>query len=129
MQRPVNNTENKNIRRLLRRNQTIQETILWSKLRNNQTGFKWKRQVGVGSYIADFYCYQKNLVIEIDGAQHLDTASYDEERRIYFETLGIKTIRFGNNEINTNIHGVLIEIENELNSSTSPQPSPSQERE
>ena len=114
------NTSNKKLfRRSLRKNKTPQETLLWSRLRNNQTGYKWKRQVGIGKYIADFYCSEKKLVIEIDGSQHLDAISYDEQRDIYFESLQIQTIRFYNNEVSTNIDGVLQKIMSAVES-TSP---------
>lgn len=107
MPRTVNNFQRKDIRKELRRNQTAQEIILWAKLRNNQTGYKWKRQVSIGPYIADFYCWKKLLVVEIDGSQHLDNKKYDKEREGYFTTVGIRTIRFWNNEVNTNIEGVM----------------------
>ena len=107
MPRIVNNFKRREIRKELRKNQTPQETILWSRLRNNQTKQKWRRQVSIGPYIADFYCSKKLLVIEIDGSQHLDNKEYDKDREKYFLDLGITTLRFWNNEINTNIDGVL----------------------
>ena len=110
----------------LRKNQTPQEITLWAKLRNNQTGHKWKRQVSIGPYITDFYCWKKLLVVEIDGSQHLDNKEYDKEREKYFTELGIRTIRFWNNEINTNIDGVMQKIFNTLKDT--PHPSPLLER-
>ena len=107
MSRIVNNFKRKEARKELRKNQTPQEIILWSRLRDNQTSQKWKRQVSIGPYIADFYCSKKLLVIEIDGSQHLDNKKYDKDREEYFLNLGIKTIRFWNSEINTNIDSVL----------------------
>ena len=121
MPRIVNNFKRREIRKELRKNQTPQETILWSRLRNNQTKQKWRRQVSIGPYIADFYCSKKLLVIEIDGSQHLDNKEYDKDREKYFLDLGIKTIRFWNNEINTNIDGVLKIIMEKLE--TQPHPS------
>ena len=122
MPRIINNFLRKEIRKELRKNQTPQEIILWSKIRNNQTGQKWKRQVSIGPYIADFYCSKKLLVVEIDGSQHLNNQDYDKEREEYFLNLEIKTLRFWNNEINTNINGVLNLIEAELE--MQPHPSP-----
>ena len=122
MPRIVNNFKRKEIRKELRKNQTPQEIILWSKLRNNQTGQKWKRQVSIGPYIADFYCSKKLLAIEIDGSQHLDNKEYDMDREKYFLDLGIKTIRFWNNEVNTNIDGVLKIVMEKLE--IQPHPSP-----
>ena len=111
-----NKSENLNKRILLRRTQTPQEIILWSKLRNNQLGFKFKRQYSVGPYVLDFYCPIKKLAIEIDGSQHIENKDYDFERSKYLsEMFGIKLIRFWNNEINTNIDGVILKIIAELN--------------
>jgi very-short-patch-repair endonuclease len=122
MSRIINNFRRKNVRKELRRNQTPQEIILWSKIRNNQTNYKWKRQVSIGPYIADFYCWKKLLVLELDGSQHLENKEYDKEREKYFLDLGIKTIRFWNSEVNTNIDGVLKIIMEKLK--TQPHPSP-----
>ncbi len=107
MSRIVNNFKKLSVRKELRTSQTPQEMILWARLRNSQTGYKWKRQVSIGPYIADFYCWKKLLVIELDGSQHLDNKGYDKEREKYFLSLGIKTVRFWNNEVNTNINGVI----------------------
>jgi len=122
MPRIINNFRRKNVRKELRRNQTPQEIILWSKLRDSQTTYKWKRQVSIGPYIADFYCWKKLLVLELDGSQHLENKEYDKEREKYFLDLGIKTIRFWNSEVNTNIDGVLKIIMEKLK--TQPHPSP-----
>ncbi len=122
MQRIINNKNKIVVRKQLRRNQTPQEVILWSRLRNNKTKYKWKRQVSIGPYITDFYCRQKLLVIEIDGSQHIDDKKYDDERDLYFLNLGIITIRFWNNEINTNIDGVMQKIVSELEKKPHPSP-------
>lgn len=122
MPRIINNFKRKGVRKELRKNQTPQEIILWSKLRNNQTKYKWKRQVSIGSYIADFYCWKKLLIIELDGSQHLDNKEYDKDREKYFLNLGIKTIRFWNNEVNTNIEGVMKIILEELEKQPHPSP-------
>ena len=106
----INNPKNLSIRRNLRRTQTPQEIILWSKLRSRGTGYKWKRQVSIGKYIIDFYCPEKRLAVEIDGIQHDDNKEYDVERTEYLKTQGITVLRFWNNEVNTNIEGVLLMI-------------------
>ncbi len=102
------------MRKKLRRNQTPQETILWSRLRNNQTGYKWRRQVSMGKYVADFYCSEKKIIVEIDGSQHMSAQEYDTERDLYLKSLGCTVLRFWNNEINTNIEGVLMMIMKKL---------------
>ena len=124
MKRVINNQNQKEIRRELRRNQTPQEILLWSKIRNNQTGYKWRRQVSIGPYIADFYCREKFLVIEVDGSQHVENKEYDVERNDFFKSFGIRTLRFWNNEVNVSMEGVMIKIMSEIENTTSPPPSP-----
>lgn len=101
-------------RRDLRRTITPEERILWYKLWHNNLGYKFRRQHSIGNFIADFFCPEKRLIIELDGSQHLDNQEYDKERTEYFESLGIKVIRFWNNEINKNLNGVVMKIKEEL---------------
>ena len=98
-------------RRHLRSNATPQEVILWSRLKNNQLGYKFRRQHSFGKYITDFYCPEKQLIVEIDGSQHMEQEKYDMERTKFFESRGLCVIRFWNNEINTNIEGVVMKIQ------------------
>jgi len=109
----VNNISQKEKRRLLRKNQTIQEEKVWNFLRAHRNILKWRRQVSIGPYIADFYCRKKQLVIEIDGLQHVKNAEYDFEREKYFESIGITTIRFWNYEIDNNLNEVKNSIDKE----------------
>ena len=109
-----NKTKNLTKRLLLRSSQTPQETILWSKLRNKQLGYKFKRQYSVGPYVLDFYCPIKKLAIELDGSQHLDNKEYDTQRSNYLAVFNIKVLRFWNNEVNTNLEGVILKITTEL---------------
>ncbi len=104
-----------NARKDLRNNITPQELLLWYRLKNKALGYKFRRQHSIGNFIADFYCYEKKLVIELDGSQHLDNVEYDKERTEYFESLNIKVLRFWNNDIDNNLNGVLMKIEEELN--------------
>lgn len=127
MPRIVNNVKKLEVRRDLRKRQTPEEILLWEELRNNKTGYKWRRQVSIGNYIADFYCREKMLVVELDGAQHLENKEYDRDREIYFKLLGIKTLRFWNNEVSKNLNGVITKILFEVKN-RSTEPSPLQER-
>jgi very-short-patch-repair endonuclease len=104
----------KPVRKLLRNNLTPEEVILWNHLKNSKSGFKFRRQHSIGNFIADFFCAEKRLIIELDGSQHLDHIEHDQEMTNYFESLGINVIRFWNNEVNTNINGVLMKIEEKL---------------
>ena len=110
MKRIINDKSKKETRRDLRKNQTKEEILLWSKIRNNQIGYKWRRQVSIGRYVADFYCREKFLVIELDGSQHLENKEYDKEREDFFKLLGIKTLRFWNNEVSENLEEVINKI-------------------
>jgi len=97
-------------RRQLRWNQTDSEKLIWSQLRNKQLlGVKFFRQYSVGSYVLDFYSPKQRLGIEIDGGQHGDDAKreYDEYRTNYLAERRIKILRFWNNEVMSNINGVL----------------------
>ena len=94
--------------RLLRKNSTDAEKQLWQKLRNRQlNGFKFRRQAPIGTYIVDFSCSDLKLIVEVDGGQHAEQQRYDSARTEYLESLGFTVIRFWNNEVLTNIDGVL----------------------
>ena len=101
-------------RKELRKSPTPQEKKLWLYLKGNGLGVKFRRQHGIGPYIADFYCKEKNLVIEIDGSQHVEDKDYDKERDIYIESLGIKVLRFWNSEIDKNIAAVIVKIKESI---------------
>ena len=113
MPRIINNRKRIEVRKQLRKNQTPEEIILWSKLRNNQTNYKWKRQVSIGPYIADFYCPEKKLVIEIDVGIHRskEQKEYDIGREVELERFDISVIRFTNDEVENDIELVRSKIE------------------
>ncbi len=125
MKRVINDKSKKEARRNLRKNQTKEEILLWSRIRNNQIGYKWRRQISIGRYVADFYCREKFLVVELDGSQHLENKEYDKERENFFKLLGIKTLRFWNNEVGENFEEVINKILYNLEDRT---PSPFQEK-
>ena len=88
---------------------TDAEQKLWRAIRGNQLGVKFRRQHPIANFIADFVSLDPKLVIEIDGGQHADDASYDLERTKRIEVHGFKVIRFWNNEVLENLDGVLAE--------------------
>jgi very-short-patch-repair endonuclease len=92
--------------RRLRRSQTDAERVLWFKLRDRRlNGLKFRRQVSIDRYVVDFFCVEANLIIEVDGGQH---ATADETQRTkMLEAMGYLVLRFWNNEVHENIHGVL----------------------
>jgi len=106
----------KNKARELRKKMTEPEKILWSHLRKrNQHGLYFRRQHPYGIYILDFYCFEANLVIEIDGMIHLSRRIYDIERTKYLKSSGLSVIRINNNDIETRIDWVLEKINIYLN--------------
>ncbi|MEO7394723.1 MAG: endonuclease domain-containing protein [Chitinophagaceae bacterium] len=99
--------------RELRQSATNAEKILWEYLRNrNLDSLKFRRQHPIDKFIADFYCHEKKLVVELDGTVHDDKmkVQYDEARTYELKGSGIKVIRFRNSEVENNISFVLKEI-------------------
>jgi very-short-patch-repair endonuclease len=93
--------------RNLRKNLTNAERKLWRVLRKKQlSSLRFRRQVPIGPFIVDFICFEKRLVIEVDGGQHDENKEYDEKRTIWLEDQGFRVIRFWNNEVMNNINGV-----------------------
>jgi very-short-patch-repair endonuclease len=94
---------------------TPQERLLWGQLRDRRlAGAKFRKQMWLAGYIADFACTEARLVVEADGSQHVDDADYDVRRERAFASLGWRTLRFWNNEITENLDGVLTLIANAL---------------
>ncbi|MDE2687536.1 MAG: endonuclease domain-containing protein [Chloroflexota bacterium] len=86
--------------RQLRKTLTDAERTLWNILRSRQvSGCKFRRQAPIGHYIVDFVCFENRLVIEVDGGQHLQSASYDAARTAWLEREGFRVIRFWNNQV------------------------------
>ena len=100
----------------LRKSFTDTERLLWRHLRaKHMEGYKFRRQEPIGSYIVDFVCQEKKIVIEVDGGQHSVERERDFERDKWLVGQGYKVLRFWNNEVLTNITGVLEVIRNNLN--------------
>ena len=93
--------------RNLRRSMTEAEIRVWQMLRAHRTnGYKFRRQVPIGRYIADFVCHEARLVVEIDGGQHDRSSPRDTERSGFLQNEGYRILRFWNNEVLTNPDGV-----------------------
>lgn len=92
---------------------TDAERLLWSKIRRKQLkGFQFYRQKIIGNYIADFYCSELKLVIEVDGSQHFSDEGRERDRirDDYMTREGITIIRFSDRDILRNLGDVLEEI-------------------
>jgi very-short-patch-repair endonuclease len=99
------------IARKLRSNQTDAELKLWLQLRSRRLGrLKFRRQVPIVGFIADFLCEEAKLIIEVDGGQHAETSTSDMERTRIMQDAGFEVVRFWNNEVLANIDGVLQRI-------------------
>ena len=92
--------------RELRKDMTPAERRLWTILQGRQLeGYRFRRQCPVGPYIADFACLEANLLLEVDGGQHMD-AVVDVRRDTFLRREGFHVLRFWNNEVMTNLEGV-----------------------
>jgi adenine-specific DNA-methyltransferase len=84
----------------MRKQMPVAEVLLWKLLRNRSiAGAKFRRQHPVGRYILDFYCDEQKLAIELDGSQHADHSEYDQRRDEFLNALGIRVLRFWNNQL------------------------------
>jgi very-short-patch-repair endonuclease len=96
--------------RSLRKTMTKSEVILWQNLRREQLGgFKFRRQVPVGPFVADFACVELKLIVEVDGATHAEDneISYDAQRTRFLEAQGWRVLRVLNTDIYEGLDGVL----------------------
>lgn len=96
-------------RKNLRKGVTPAESLLWSRLRRNQTGVKFRRQHPIGPYIADFYSREAHLVVEIDGDSHFtdEGMGYDAERDGYLRSLGLEVVRFTNADVHEDLESLI----------------------
>jgi cyclase len=96
----------------LRRDMTEAERIIWERVCKNQLGVRVRRQHPIWKFIADFYCHELKLVIELDGGIHLraENKEYDISREVILKELGIEIIRFTNNQAINETDMVLEEI-------------------
>ena len=86
------------------------EKVLWALLRDRGEGWKWRRQVPVGRYIVDFFCVEAALIVELDGEQHTERASYDARRDGYLRSLGLRVLRIRNEDFLSDTGGVVAAI-------------------
>ena len=86
------------------------EKKLWFYLRKKQLGVKFRRQHGIGKYVVDFFCSERKLVIELDGDSHfsIETQKYDEIRNLFMKNLGIRVVRFTNQDVLDSSDNVLL---------------------
>jgi very-short-patch-repair endonuclease len=107
--------QNKARSRELRAKAPEAERIMWSRLRNRQLcGCKFRRQMSIQGYFADFACVEAKLIVELDGGQHADQIEYDARRTEMIEMAGYRVLRFRNSSVMTELDEVLDVIAREL---------------
>ncbi len=88
---------------------TEAEKVLWKVIRRDSLGVRFRRQYGIGKFIADFYCPSLKLVIEVDGGGHFTVSGkkYDRVRTEYMNSIGIEVIRYKNRDVLNNMQSVI----------------------
>jgi very-short-patch-repair endonuclease len=113
---------NRSRAREMRHEPSAIENEFWQQVRDRKLGgFKFKRQVLIGPYIADFVCMEKKVVVELDGPLH-DTV-YDARRDVYLRAQGYEVLRFKNDDVGWDFAGVLVTVREALRA-PSPNPLP-----
>ncbi|PCJ24706.1 MAG: DNA methylase [Flavobacteriales bacterium] len=108
------NSKLKEFARKLRNNSTKSEIRLWQHLKGKQLfGYDFHRQKPLLNYITDFYCYELNLVIELDGYSHHfeEVVEKDEKKQQELEKVGLTVLRFNDDEVMKDINNVLRTLE------------------
>lgn len=123
--------DQKQFARHLRQSQSTYEELLWQLLRNRKRcNKKFRRQHPIGIYVADFYCDEEKLVIEIDGRDHFTEQGriHDDARDQFMHSQGIRIMRFTGKQVETETDWVLTQVDQVLGSQTQaphpPTPSP-----
>ncbi len=100
----------------MRKTMTPWERKLWFDVLKNLPQ-KFTKQKKIGNYIADFYCAKAKLVVELDGSQHYDKENIlkDKERTNYFNSLGIKVVRYSNRDVDNHTEAIAQDLFNMLN--------------
>jgi very-short-patch-repair endonuclease len=102
--------------RMLRNEATLVERLLWNSLRTGGQGVKFRREAAIGPFIVDFVCFSHELVIELDGPQHLEPEAieYDARRSAWLAANGFRVIRFPNEMLDDDVQQVVDLIRKEL---------------
>ncbi|TCP98210.1 very-short-patch-repair endonuclease [Sphingomonas sp. PP-F2F-A104-K0414] len=97
----------------LRNDATNAEQMLWRQLKRSRLqDLKFSRQMPIAGYFADFVCRSHKLIVELDGSQHVEGQPHDDARTVQLEAAGYRVVRFWNNDLTSNMPGVLETILN-----------------
>ncbi|MBP5794939.1 MAG: endonuclease domain-containing protein [Alphaproteobacteria bacterium] len=94
----------------------LSEALLWNKLKQSKLGYRFVKQKPIGKYIVDFYCPEKQLVIEIDGWTHNHKIKYDQKRDEYLKSVGLHVLRIPDVYVKQKMTTVLLWIKSTLDS-------------
>jgi len=98
----VREKQKRDLARILRRDATDAERVMWRLLRDRRlSGVKFRRQVPIGPFVADFASIEQKLVVELDGGQHAESKR-DARRDSFLRTKGWRIMRFWNNDVTAN---------------------------
>lgn len=100
--------------RILRKNMTREEKLLWERIKGKRLGVQFFRQFPILNYVVDFYCKETGTAIEIDGGSHVDMVLEDANRQGSIEKLGVHFLRFSNEEVQNNIERIIKEIKKDI---------------
>ena len=103
----------KNLARKLRKESTLSEVLLWQKIKGKSLGVEFHRQVPIDAYIVDFYSHELMMAIEIDGNSHEIETVYENDivRQERLENLGVRFIRFNDNDVKKDMANVIRALE------------------
>jgi very-short-patch-repair endonuclease len=107
------NPQLKSVARKLRKAGILHEAIFWNEIKSKKlNGLDFDRQKIIGNYIADFYCDEKRVIVEIDGVSHNEKYEYDKQRLEFFGSLGLEIIILSTTDILQNLSGVIYCLKN-----------------
>ena len=96
---------------VMRRAPSVQERQLWKLLRDRRLGgLKFRRQVVIGRYVADFVCLRHRLIVEADGPHHAESVEHDAARDAWVVSQNFRVLRFPNAQIENRAHEVIAAI-------------------
>jgi len=106
--------------KILRHEMTAAETLLWRSLRQRQLGAQFRRQHATARFVLDFFAPSRRVAVELDGPVHAQRAGADAERDAWLAALGVRTLRFTNDDVVDNLPAVLDAIRAALEPGTAP---------
>ncbi|GAB5534153.1 MAG: hypothetical protein Rubg2KO_04020 [Rubricoccaceae bacterium] len=101
----------KQVARRLRRDATVPERLLWSRLRRRALGVRFLRQRPIGPYVVDFYCPDRHLVVEVDGRSHDGRGAEDADRQRFLESNDLVVYRVTNDEVVSDLEETVRQLE------------------